>query len=60
MQALQFSVTVPQWIALKGIGKVNLDGMVSHTFALQDFEQMIEVNLNKEKHNAVKTAVSFT
>jgi threonine dehydrogenase-like Zn-dependent dehydrogenase len=47
-------------ISLVQEGKVNLNGMVSHTFALQDFENMIEVNLNKEKHNAVKTAVLFS
>ncbi len=41
MQALQFSVTVPQWVAL------------------QDYAKMIEVNLKKEKHRAVKTVVSF-
>ena len=41
-------------------GKVNLKGMVSHTFALKDYDNMIEINLNKEKHKAIKTVVSFT
>ena len=40
-------------------GKIKLNGMVSHTFDLDDFEKMIEVNLKKEKHSAVKTVVSF-
>ncbi len=40
-------------------GKVKLDGMVTHTFSLDQFEQMISVNLDKEQHGAVKTAVAF-
>ncbi len=39
--------------------KVDLQTMVTHTFALQDYKRMIEVNLNKGKYQAVKTAVSF-
>ena len=40
-------------------GNVTLDGMLTHTFSLDNFDKMIEVNLAKEKHGAVKTAVSF-
>jgi threonine dehydrogenase-like Zn-dependent dehydrogenase len=40
-------------------GKVALDGMITHKFELDNFEEMIEVNLAKEKHRAIKTAVSF-
>jgi (R,R)-butanediol dehydrogenase/meso-butanediol dehydrogenase/diacetyl reductase len=40
-------------------GKVVLDGMVTHKFTLDNFVEMIEVNLAKERHQAVKTAVSF-
>ncbi len=40
-------------------GKVILDGMVTHAFSLDQFEQMIAVNLDKEQHQAVKTAVAF-
>ena len=40
-------------------GKVELDDMVTHRFELDNFEEMIEVNLSKEKYQAVKTAVSF-
>jgi hypothetical protein len=34
--------------------------MATHRFALDNFEEMIEVNLSKEKHQAGKTTVSFT
>ena len=40
-------------------GKVDLNGMVTHQFSLDKFEEMIEVNLSKEKHRAIKTTVSF-
>lgn len=46
-------------ISLVQEGKVNLEGMVSHAFALKDYDKMIEINLNKEKNKAVKTVVSF-
>ena len=39
--------------------KITLDGMVTHVFSLDSFDKMIEVNLSKEKHRAIKTAVSF-
>ena len=42
-----------------GEGKNELDGMVTHKLSLDNFKEMIEVNLAKEKHHAVKTAVSF-
>ncbi len=44
---------------LVGEGKIELNGMVTHKFSLKSFKEMIEVNLAKEKHRAVKTAVSF-
>jgi hypothetical protein len=53
MHALQFSVSIPQWIALKAAG------MVTHKYSLENLEEMIEVNLAKAKHRAVKTVVSF-
>ena len=40
-------------------GKVDLSDMVTHRFSLENFEEMIGVNLDKNKHKAVKTAVSF-
>jgi hypothetical protein len=33
--------------------------MITHTFPIEDYKQMIEVNLNKPKHRAVKTAISI-
>jgi threonine dehydrogenase-like Zn-dependent dehydrogenase len=41
-------------------GKVDLESMVTHEFSLEDYRRMIEVNLNKPRHKAVKTIVSFT
>jgi hypothetical protein len=33
--------------------------MVTHTFRLEDYRRMIEVNLHKRKYKALKTVVSF-
>ena len=46
-------------LAMVANGKVTLDGMVTHIYALDSFDKMIEVNLAKEKHGAIKTAVAF-
>jgi (R,R)-butanediol dehydrogenase/meso-butanediol dehydrogenase/diacetyl reductase len=40
--------------------KISLEPLVTHTFAIEDYRRMIEINLNKQKHRAVKTAVCFT
>ena len=40
-------------------GKIDLNGMVTHKFSLDHFSKMIEVNLAKEKHRAIKTVVAF-
>ncbi len=40
-------------------GKINLKDMLTHRFTLENFREMIEMNLDKNKHKAVKTAVSF-
>jgi (R,R)-butanediol dehydrogenase/meso-butanediol dehydrogenase/diacetyl reductase len=40
-------------------GKVNLAGMITHRFRLDQYEAMIEMNRNKASHRAMKTAVSF-
>lgn len=40
--------------------RFHLESMVTHTFSLEEYREMIEVNLNKQKHRAVKTAVCFT
>ena len=39
--------------------KVDLETMVTHTFPLEDYKRMIEVNLHKGRHRALKTVVSF-
>ena len=39
--------------------KVVLDEMVTHRFRLEDYREMIKVNMNKAKHRAVKTVISF-
>ncbi len=39
--------------------KVTLAGMVTHTFVLDDFKKMIETNMSKERHGAIKTVVTF-
>jgi len=41
-------------------GRVHLQGMVTHTFALARYRSMIEVSRSKSANRAVKTAVSFT
>ena len=40
-------------------GRVNLQGMITHTFPLERYTDMIEVNMRKAANRAVKTAVSF-
>jgi (R,R)-butanediol dehydrogenase / meso-butanediol dehydrogenase / diacetyl reductase len=40
-------------------GKIRTAPLVTHRFRLEDYMQMIEVNLNKARHGAVKTLVRF-
>ena len=40
-------------------GEIKADALVTHKFGLKDYAQMIEVNLNKEKHRAMKTVMAF-
>ncbi|MGC9324363.1 MAG: zinc-dependent alcohol dehydrogenase [Desulfomonilia bacterium] len=40
--------------------KVSLPEMVTHTYSLEQFPEMIETNLAKAKNHAVKTMVKFT
>jgi len=40
--------------------KVHLESMVTHTFSIEDYKEMIGINLNKQKHKASKTVVSFS
>lgn len=40
-------------------GKIRTAPLVTHRFRLEDYMEMIEVNLNKARHRAVKTLVRF-
>lgn len=40
-------------------GKIDAEALVTHKFALGDYQKMIAVNLNKGKHRAMKTLVTF-
>ena len=40
-------------------GKINTEALVTHKFSLKNYMEMIDVNMNKGKHNAIKTLVSF-
>ncbi len=35
------------------------EGLVTHKFRIEDYHRMLEVNLNKGKHRAMKTVVAF-
>ena len=40
--------------------KVDAASLITHTFELDDYQQMLDVNLHKARHRAMKTIVSFT
>jgi len=40
-------------------GKVRAEEMLTHEFAIEDFRKMIDVNLSKSRHRAMKTAIRF-
>ncbi|MFZ2630205.1 MAG: alcohol dehydrogenase catalytic domain-containing protein [Desulfosalsimonadaceae bacterium] len=40
-------------------GKIRVENLVTHRFPIEDYEQMIEVNLNKGKNRAMKTVMAF-
>lgn len=48
-------------IALEMIArkKVHVDDMLTHTFPIENYREMIDVNLCKSTHGAMKTAVRF-
>ncbi len=46
-------------IEFLGAGLISADKLVTHKFALEDYETMIEVNLKKKAHGAMKTIVVF-
>jgi threonine dehydrogenase-like Zn-dependent dehydrogenase len=39
--------------------KIRVDDMLTHKFPLEKYRELIEVNVNKGAHRAMKTAVSF-
>ena len=39
--------------------KVRVDDMLTHKFPLEQYRELIEVNVKKGVHRAMKTAVSF-
>ncbi len=39
--------------------KIPLADMITHKFVLDDFKKMIETNMDKESHKAIKTVVTF-
>ncbi len=39
--------------------KVRVDDMLTHTFPIEEYREMIRVNLSKPLHRAIKTAVRF-
>ncbi|MGC8657777.1 MAG: zinc-dependent alcohol dehydrogenase [Desulfomonilaceae bacterium] len=46
-------------IQFMAAGLISADKLVTHRFALEDYETMIEVNLRKKAHGAMKTIVTF-
>jgi len=39
--------------------RIQADRLITHTFRLEEYRRMLEVNMNKAKHRAVKTVVAF-
>ena len=46
-------------IDLVSTKKADIKDMVTHTFSIDDYEEMIEINLAKAKNRVIKTMVSF-
>ncbi|MBN1496227.1 MAG: alcohol dehydrogenase catalytic domain-containing protein [Spirochaetes bacterium] len=40
-------------------GAVRVDDMLTHRFGIEEYREMIAVNLNKTKNRAIKTAIEF-
>jgi (R,R)-butanediol dehydrogenase/meso-butanediol dehydrogenase/diacetyl reductase len=40
-------------------GRVHVEDMLTHTFPLKDYQRMVEINMDKTAHRAIKTAVRF-
>ena len=39
--------------------KIHVEDMLTHTFAIEQYKELIEVNMSKGVHQAIKTAVKF-
>ena len=46
-------------LELMAKGLIDAQALVTHTFRLEQYQQMFQVNLNKGQHKAIKTIVSF-
>jgi len=44
---------------MMGTGKIRVEDMLTHTFPLQEYRKMVEINITKTTHRAIKTAVRF-
>jgi len=47
-------------LELMAEGKIDAQRLITHTFRLENYRQMIETNLDKGRYKAVKTLVDFT
>ena len=39
--------------------KVHVEDMLTHTFPIESYRELISVNMNKTRHEAIKTAIRF-
>ena len=46
-------------LELMGSRKVHVEDMLTHTFPIESFKELISVNMSKARHQAIKTAVRF-
>jgi threonine dehydrogenase-like Zn-dependent dehydrogenase len=46
-------------LTLMNEGRIRGEALITHTFKLDDYREMIRVNMEKHRHGAMKTIVSF-
>lgn len=46
-------------LELMASGRIDAKSLITHKFNLNDYQEMLEVNMNKGKYQAIKTLVSF-
>jgi (R,R)-butanediol dehydrogenase/meso-butanediol dehydrogenase/diacetyl reductase len=46
-------------ISMVAANRVKLKGMMTHKFTIDQYAELIETNMAKQKHNVIKSAVSF-